>query len=45
LSPDVDLSLTYIYIGSQFYWRRKPEYSEKTNNLSHVTDKLYHIVL
>ena len=26
--------------GGQFYWRRKPEYPEKTTDLSQVTDKL-----
>jgi len=26
-----------LYCSSQFYWWRKPEYSEKTNDLPHVT--------
>ena len=34
-----------LYRGSQFYWRRTPEYPEKTTDLPQVTEKLYQIML
>ena len=34
-----------LYRGGQLFWWMKPEYLEKTIDLSQVTDRLYHIML
>jgi cytochrome b subunit of formate dehydrogenase len=32
-----------LYRGGKLYWWRKPQYPEKTTDLSQLADKLYHI--
>ena len=38
-------TILLLYRGDEFYYCRKPEYPEKTNDLSQVIDKLDHIML
>ena len=33
-----------LYRYGQFYWWRKHKYPKKTNDLSQVTDKMYHFI-
>jgi hypothetical protein len=34
-----------LYRGIQFYWRRKPDYQEKSTDLTQITVKRFHIML
>ena len=34
-----------LYRDGQFHWWRKPDYAEKTTDLSQVTDKFYNMML
>ena len=38
-------NISVMYRGGQLYWCRKPEYPQKTTDLSQITDTLYHIML
>jgi len=38
-------TIIQLYRGDPFFWWRKPEYQEKTTDVSQVADQLYHIML
>ena len=38
-------NISAISWRDQFYWWRRPEYPDRTTDLSYVTDNLYHIML
>jgi len=38
-------NILVILVVVSFYWWRKPEYPEKTTNLTQPNDKLYYILL
>jgi hypothetical protein len=38
-------NISAIHFEYQFYWWKKPEYHEKTTDLSQVTGQLHHIML
>ena len=41
---NVTFNFFQLYHGSQVPWQWKPEYPEKTTDMSKVTDKLYSIM-
>ena len=38
-------TILQLYCDGQFYWWKRPEYSEKTTDVSQVSDTLDHIML
>ena len=38
-------TLFQLYRVGQFYWWKKPEYPKKLTDMSHVNDKLSHVML